>query len=66
MTSIEYGAFSQNQLTSVVMQSSVPPSMSHAFDTFNKDFQIYVPKGSGDAYRNHKDWEFYKDLIVEQ
>lgn len=66
-------AFSQNfQLTSIIMKSSTPPriveynyGITNIFDGDISRITLYVPEGSGEAYRDYYFWKgFYN--IVEQ
>lgn len=63
-------------VANVYMTSAIPPALGkHAFgcyyygdpDTilYNCNVRIYVPRGSGDAYKTAEGWSFYAEYITE-
>lgn len=69
LTMIDYFSFAYATYLSVIYcYSIVPPSNPSPNSLFasNKYLSvIYVPYGSGEAYRNHEDWSEVADKIVE-
>lgn len=56
----------QNNKAIIVMQSKTPPSISS--DTFDISLinKIIVPLGYSGFYQNSKNWELFKEIIVEE
>ena len=71
VTSIESDAFAEcDKLTKIYCKSSTPTMVSYpkywcAFDNNASYRKIYVPRGSGDAYKSASGWSDYASDIVE-
>ena len=53
-------------LYKVTLKSTIPPVITYnSFIGHADNFEIWVPKGSKDAYLNATDWEIYRDYIRE-
>ena len=73
VTYIEAGAFAGcSSLTSIYCESTIPPTcLSYngqwaAFDDIGATAKIYVPVGSGAAYKAAKYWSDYASMIEEK
>lgn len=61
-----YAFFSCYKLATVIVRATTPPALgSNAFDGNKSGRKIYVPNGTGAAYRAATNWSAYANDIVE-
>ncbi len=67
VTTVGYQAFNNSGLNSITFAGTTPPYMvdTDIFNTNVDGFTIYVPAGSGNAYKASSGFIKYKDYIVE-
>lgn len=70
VTEIGWGVFAGcTHLTEIHLKHKLPIDFSEAFNAFEDSVKpnatIYVPKGSGDAYRNSEFYKGFKNIIEE-
>ena len=67
VTFIDFYALDIELLTPLVLTSEVPPATDQAFSLINYTYtDVYVPKGSIEAYRAHYEWGLFNKLYERQ
>jgi hypothetical protein len=56
-----------NSLESIYMESPTPPTLGSSALSYNSTTRkIYVPSGSLESYKAHKDWKYYAKSIYSE
>jgi hypothetical protein len=66
ITSINDSFNDNSTLTSIYCKATTPPTLSDSFNAITDSAKIYVPVGSGAAYKAADGWKDYASMIEEK
>lgn len=63
LINIEENAFEGRYGIQIICKSTTPPATNNSFALCHTDIPIYVPCGSGAAYRNDPEWSYFTNIV---